>query len=308
MQKIVYRLVEYKITENGHGDLWWETHMGLGSLKIGKCFINGDILFLSPSDNIEPGFLKGEFLDHLNKLPKWEKTKYYCASYRICRCQSVSKRSLFEGAKSRPQNEAILRKNEFIQKEVSNIAERKPFKVDRLKHISYKLQRYEIREQSNGQLFWKSYDGLGRLKKGRCHIKGSILFLEPGETELSDHSKKEFLLQLNSLPDWDRTKYFCASYAIYYAKTGAVCRSLSGDKAVNVTGTKNIDVSEKSFGAREYLKPSILTIIFAKDKITAFFKFSIILAMLILRLLLGCFQTIYKAITAITGKWTLFRN
>lgn len=308
MQKIVYRLVEYKITENGHGDLWWETHMGFGSLKIGKCFINEDILFLSPSDSIEPGFLKGEFLDHLNKLPKWKKTKYYCPSYRICRCQSISRKSLFEGVKNRPQDEAILRKNEFIQKEAFIIAEEKPLKVDRSEHISYKLQRYEIREQSNGQLFWKSYDGLGRLKKGRCHIKGSILFLEPGETELSGRGKKEFLQQLNRLPAWEKTKYFCASYAIYYSKTGAVCRNLSEDSAINITSNKNIVVSKKSFAVGENIKPTILTVIFAKDKISAFFKFLMILATLILRLLLGCFQMIHKAITVIINLRTRFRS
>ena len=89
MQSTTYKLAEYKITENEHGDLLWETHIGLGSLRIGKCFINGDILFIRPNDSKGPGFLKGEFLDHLNKMPKWGKTKYYCASYKIYNCKSV---------------------------------------------------------------------------------------------------------------------------------------------------------------------------------------------------------------------------
>lgn len=97
MQNTAYRLAEFKIIENTHGDLWWETHIGLGSLKTGKSFINGDILFLVPSDITGPGFLKGEFLDHLNKLPKWKKTKYYCASYKISECQSGSQIPLAEG-------------------------------------------------------------------------------------------------------------------------------------------------------------------------------------------------------------------
>ena len=96
MQHTAYRLGEYKIIEYEHGDLWWETHIGLGSLKSGKCFINGDILFIKPSDSTGPGFLKGEFLDHLNKLPKWEKTKYYCASYKIHECKSGSSKPLFD--------------------------------------------------------------------------------------------------------------------------------------------------------------------------------------------------------------------
>jgi hypothetical protein len=99
---------EYKITEYEHGDLWWETHIGLGSSKSGKCFINGDILFIKPSDSMGPGFLKGEFLDHLNKLPKWEKTKYYCASYKIHECKSRRSKPLFGRLDGWSQHEAIL--------------------------------------------------------------------------------------------------------------------------------------------------------------------------------------------------------
>jgi len=307
MQKIAYRLVEYKITENEHGDLWWETHIGLGSLKSGKCFINGDILFIKPSESTGPGFLKGEFLDHLNKLPKWGKTKYYCASYKIFKCQSVSRKELFAGMKNRLQDEALLRKNELIEKEASKTT-RKSVKVDKKKHISYKLHPYEIIEKHNGQLFWKSHGGSGRLKKGRCHIKGSILFLEPGETELSNCMKKEFLQQLNRLPDWERTKYFCARYTIHYSGTGAICRSLKEDKAINITGTKSIGVSKKAFGVEENTKPTTLSTIIAKDEITIFFNFFKILVMLILRLLFGCFQMIYKAIRVFIGRWTQFRG
>jgi hypothetical protein len=119
MRSTIYKLAEYKITENEHGDLWWETHIGLGSLRIGKCFINADILFIRPSDRKGPGFLKGEFLDHINKLPKWKKTKYYCASYKIYKCKSVSKKPFFKGVKSQLQEEAIFRKKELIQEEKS---------------------------------------------------------------------------------------------------------------------------------------------------------------------------------------------
>ena len=136
MQSTAYKLAEYKITENAHGDLWWESHIGLGSLRIGKCFINGDILFIRPSDIKGPGFLKGEFLDHLNKLPKWKKTKYYCASYKIDKCQPVSRKPFFKEAISGIQDEAILQKDELIQEEIS-------VKVDTLNPISYKIQRYD---------------------------------------------------------------------------------------------------------------------------------------------------------------------
>ena len=74
IQTTAYKLAEYKVIENVYGDFSWEWHFGLGSLRNGKCFINGDVLYLKPSENTESWFLKGEFLYHLNRLPKWKKT------------------------------------------------------------------------------------------------------------------------------------------------------------------------------------------------------------------------------------------
>ena len=297
MQSTAYKLAEYKITENEHGDLWWESHIGLGSLRIGKCFINGDILFIRPSDIKGPGFLKGEFLDHLNKLPKWKKTKYYCASYKIDKCQSVSRKPFLEEVISGNQDEAIPQKNELIQKE-------KSVKVDTLNPISYKIQRYEIMEKNNVQLFWKSYSGLRSLKKGRCYIRGNILFLEPRETGLSKLMKKEFLQQLNQLPEWDKTKYFCAGYTIHYSNTGAICRSFGEDKAVNITGPENFVANKKTFAVGRIIKPKNLSTTNAKDKITTFIKLLEILLILILKLLFWSFQAIYKAIRVFIGQLT----
>ena len=177
-----------------------------------------------------PGFLKGEFLDHLDKLPKWVKTKYYCASYKIRESNSGGRKPFFEGLGSWVQGEAIL-KDGSTQRETAE-TEDKSFKADTTDHISHKLGRYEIIEKNIGQLFWKSPSGLGSLKVGRCHIKGSILFLEPGKIEISRTKKREFIKQLNCLPDWRRTKYFCTNFAIYYSKTGAILRRL-GDENMN---------------------------------------------------------------------------
>ena len=268
MQYTAYRLGEYKIIEDEHGDLWWETHIGFGSSKSGKCFINGDILFIKPSDSMGPGFLKGEFLDHLDKLPKWEKTKYYCASYKIRESKSVSRKPLFEGLDSRLQDEAILNDGS-TQREVSK-AGRKSGKADTTDHIFHKLGRYEIIEKNIGKLFWKSYSGLGSLKVGRCHIKGGILFLEPGETAQSSILKRESIQQLIRLPDWEKTKYFCPSYTIYYSNTGAICRSLEEEKELN--GTKNIVANHKTYGAGINIKQIIVNKGDTKEKFESLFS------------------------------------
>ena len=305
MQHTAYRLGEYKILEYEHGDLWWETHIGLGSLKSGKCFINGDILFIKSSDSMGPGFLKGEFLDHLNKLPKWEKTKYYCASYKIQVCKSGRRKPLFDGLDSQLQDEVIIEKNGSTQREIAK-TEDKSVKADTTDHISHKLGRYEIIEKNMGQLFWKSHSGFGSLKKGRCHIKGNILFLEPGETEPSSLMKREFMQQLFRLPDWERTKYFCPSYTIYYSNTGAICRSLEEEKELN--GTKNIVANHKTYGSGINIKPIIVNKGDTKEKFEALFNFFKTLVMLILKLLFGCFQIVYEVSRVFIDKWTRFRG
>ena len=282
MQNTAYRLAEYKILQNKHGDLWWETHIGLGSMKTGKGFINGDILFIVPSDITVPGFLKGEFLDHLNRLPKWKKTKYYCASYKISECQSVSQKPLVEGTDSRLKLKVKLQRHESTQRAVA----KKSLKSDNIgttAHIAYKLGRYEITEMKNGQLVWKSPGGLGSLKKGPCHIKGNILFLEPGETEQSGLMRKEFLQQLNQLPNWVATKYFCVRYAIYYSSTGARCRTLEEEKDDNITIAENTPASNKKFGVGKIAMPSIVNENSAKGNLTTLFKQFQISAVLILR-------------------------
>ncbi len=83
-----YRLGRFEIIEKKNDEIWWETHAGFACFRSGKCFIVGDILFIGPYQTEEPGFLKGEFIEHLNKYPKWEKTKYYCLSYSIYSCKT----------------------------------------------------------------------------------------------------------------------------------------------------------------------------------------------------------------------------
>ena len=308
MQTIAYKLSEYKIIEHKDGDLWWESHFGLGTLKTGKCFINKDILFIKPSDDTGPGFLKGEFLDHLKKLPRWKKTKFYCTSFKIYECKSGKTKSLFEGTYGRLQNETILKKNESTLKEVTK-NEYKSIKEDRSGDLSYKLYRYEIIEIKNGQFLWKSYGGLNSLKEGRCCINGSILFLEHGIPKQSGFKKREFLKKLNQLPDWDRTKYFCTSYAIYYSNTGVIYRGLRQDKNLKEEkDTKYDAVSHKTYRNEIKYEPILLKKIFTKDKLKTIFIVCKTLVILILKLLVLCLKVLHRSTRVFVGKLTRFRG
>ena len=98
-----YRLGRYEIIEKGNRDLLWKCHGGFANVNMGKCFIEGDILFIGASKSEESGLLKNEFILHLNRLPKWEKTKYYCSSYTIYSSETGRRSFLEEKGKGLDQ-------------------------------------------------------------------------------------------------------------------------------------------------------------------------------------------------------------
>jgi hypothetical protein len=87
MQDRSYRLGRYEIIEKSGGAIWWKSHGGFATQKMGKCFIEGNILFICSSEMDEEGFLINEFLEHLEKFPRWDRTKYYCPSFMLYTCE-----------------------------------------------------------------------------------------------------------------------------------------------------------------------------------------------------------------------------
>jgi hypothetical protein len=307
MPAVAYKLAEYKIMENVYGDLSWECHFGLGSSKNGKCFVNGNILYLIPSENTGAGFLKGEFLDHLDRLPKWQKTKYYCTSYKIHECKSGKIKSVLEKSDNRSQGETNLRKKST--RSVVTSHKEKSIETYKSGDSTYKLYQYEVIKRDNGQLFWQSYGGLNRIKKGRCYINGNILFLEHVETERSGFKKKEFLQKLIQLPEWKRTKYYCTAYAVYFSDTGKICRSLGQDKdSREEVHTENDSVSKKNYRTGKKPDTTPLISIVKKDNLKKFFGVCKILSTLIMKLLVVCLRASHRFIKAIVKKLIRLRR
>jgi hypothetical protein len=87
MEERSYRLARYEIIVKSTDIIWWKAHGGFANANSGKCFIEGDILFIGPSEMDEIGFLKNEFLEYLRQLPQWNRTKYYCPRYTLYRCR-----------------------------------------------------------------------------------------------------------------------------------------------------------------------------------------------------------------------------
>jgi hypothetical protein len=213
MKTTFYRLAQYKIIEGGAGALWWEAHAGVGAVVGGKCSIRGEILFIGPSESEEAGFLAREFLDQLDRFPKWERTKFYCLNYEICGCKSGRKLTGEEIAiwsKSQTQwtDENGLSGTPFG---TGNQEQRPGSKED----VSYRLRKFQIIQKPDGQVWWKTPSGHTGVRAGKSIIIGDILFLGAREIEEPGNLRSQFIERLDQLPEWTATQYYSLSYALH---------------------------------------------------------------------------------------------
>ena len=207
-----YKMGEYKISEKDCDELLWEMHFGMGALKEGKCYRKGQILFLGPARDERPGFLKGEFLDHIKPFPCWQKTRFYCPEPHIRRCDTGKKVSDHEMRRWANDPEDHLTRKVDRHKN-------RPYLItdgqnDNTIEVSYSLNDHEIVKKGNGVVLWKRSGTLNRVNSGRCIIMEDILFLGPSENEHPDTLKRLFHERLNLLPKWDETEYYSCDFAI----------------------------------------------------------------------------------------------
>ena len=245
MKATFYKLGEYKIIEDDNGALWWEAHAGLGALIGGKCFTTGEILFIGPRESEESGFLANEFLNQLDRFPKWERTKFYCLNYEIRYCKSMRKLTEEEiAAWSRSQSQWTeetglsgipLGKGDQVQGSAST------------EDVSYRLGRYEIIRKQNGQVWWKIPSGRTGLRVGKGIITGDILFIGAVEAEEPGNLQSQFLERLDQLPEWKTTPYYSLSYALYVCGTGESLTQGKGGSSPNTdSGLKGEGLSKRN--------------------------------------------------------------
>ncbi len=267
-----YRLAEYKIIEGEDGHIWWETHSGFCAVKMGNCFINGSILFIEPGQTSEEnGFLKGEFIDQLNRLPKWVKTKYYCTSFNIVKCKADQNR--------KPSS-----------------ANNQWFKSPDQGDVSYRLGQFEIIEKMDGKLLWKSYSGRWTIKIGTCYVDGNILLFGRGEPEKTNIIKKDFLERLFLLSVWEKTKFLCHNYTLYSCETNEICFDM-GESVVSINGEDDTDVVKtRPLQIESNIKPKTVAGIFSQKFLKTLWSFLSILVLFVFKVLFWLLLIVLKVL------------
>jgi len=194
-----YRLGEYQISEYGDGVLWWHAHHGLGQQRNGKCRIIGDILVIGPSTHEENGYLKREFLGRLEKLPIWEKTKFYCSAselFNVAPTRSLSK-----------DLSGHINSTGSVQRSAATASSDENAGV-------FRLGKYRVTVASNSRISWQALEGRDGVTGGQCNIQSGILFIGPIHPETREQNGQSFLEELKEIPPWTRTKVWGHSLAL----------------------------------------------------------------------------------------------
>ena len=194
-----YKLNEYRIKLDENGLLWWETHYGFGVQRCGMCFIYFDILIIGPCSQEKIGYLKGEFLDRLDKLLPWNKTKHYCFASELL--DVISGRSLDQNFM-----DCMYSSLSIGSDGAGPILDGEPG--------AFRLGNYQITVTPNGEITWQTHGGMNRVIAGQCTSQSGVLFIGPEEQEKERASKEDFFKRLNMLPLWDRTKIWSRGLAL----------------------------------------------------------------------------------------------
>jgi len=79
---------------------------------------------------------------------------------------------------------------------------------------AYKLGEYRIREYENGLLRWETHSNFGVQRSGKCFILGNVLIIGNWSHEETGYLKLEFFEQLQKLPVWTKTRYYCYAFEL----------------------------------------------------------------------------------------------
>ena len=235
MEASVYRLAEYKIFEGETGGLSWEAHFGFATEQKGKCFRKGTILFIGPAEGDRPGYLKRDFFDRLRQFPEWSKTRYYCRGLEIFHCRTgkrVTEREMHLWG----LEQKGLHERGCVLSDRAGMPSNGIFINGVSKGVAFRLQKYEITKKRDDLVVWRTYAGPNVGRGGNCIILEDILFIGSWQNERSNLIKRQFLSDLQQLPGWEQTRYFCPRLSIHECNSGGRVYAVRQEKERRPTG------------------------------------------------------------------------
>lgn len=90
----------------------------------------------------------------------------------------------------------------------------------------YRLDEYRITEYENGLLRWENLFNFGVQRSGKCFILDNILIIGHWSHEEPGYLQLEYFEQLQKLPVWSKTRYYCYASELLDVSTG---QSLTND-------------------------------------------------------------------------------
>lgn len=206
-----YRHGQYKIIEFFGGDLYWQCHYGFGSYREGRCYVKGEILFFGSAENEGLGFLIGEFIDSIKRLPPWTKTSLFCDHSAIIDCGTDKRVSVNE-----MRSWANYSNREGMNTDCKN---------DNLSHSDighlkssphggfYRLGNYELTVTDNNLISWTLPIGSNSISSGNGLLVEDILFLGVANFKKQERGvKAQHIARLAGLPRWDGTRYYSRGF------------------------------------------------------------------------------------------------
>ena len=87
------------------------------TMKVGKAYVDGDILFLARGEAEKTDIIKKDFLERLSLLPTWGKTNHSCQRYTLYSCETnTTCFDLDENILSnKSENDTVVFRNKFPQ-------------------------------------------------------------------------------------------------------------------------------------------------------------------------------------------------
>lgn len=197
MDNTAYRLDNYRITCCENTLYWWESHLAMGMQRRGRCFVHKNLLVIGYDGRDEHGYLIGEFLEELQKLPEWDKTLFYCLAHE-----------LFHVTTGECPSDEILA-GELAAPD-KNTLKQSPDPAPG----TFRLSRYRLTITAASEISWQGYGEGGHLIAGPCFLESDLLCVDSQRTEEKGQGKQEFLASLDSLPQWEQTLFWCHAAAL----------------------------------------------------------------------------------------------